>query len=124
MSKCHKQWFAQHKDADGKIPFDGLVNAKRHIDQMPQPKDAGLWNWEWLGPGNIGGRIRAIAINPSNPEIIFIGSVGGGLWKSINGGDSWSVVNDFLPNLAITSIVYDPTDTDIMYASTGEGFTN
>ena len=119
-----KQWFAQHKDADGKIPFDGLVNAKRHIDQMPQPKDAGLWNWEWLGPGNIGGRIRAIAINPSNPEIIFIGSVGGGLWKSINGGDSWSVVNDFLPNLAITSIVYDPTDTDIMYASTGEGFTN
>jgi photosystem II stability/assembly factor-like uncharacterized protein len=119
-----KQWFAQHKDADGKIPYDGLINAKRHIDKMPQPKDAGLWSWEWLGPGNIGGRIRAIAVNPSNPDIILIGSVGGGLWKSNNGGDSWSVVNDFLPNLAITSIVYDPTNANILYASTGEGFTN
>jgi hypothetical protein len=114
----------QRADANGKIPMDGLVNAQRHISGMPKPKDAGLWNWEWLGPSNIGGRIRAIAINPLSTNTIFIGGAGGGLWKSTNGGSSWSVVDDFLPSLAITSIVYDPTNNSIMYASTGEGFYN
>lgn len=118
------QWRLQHADSKGHIPFDGLIQAKNHIDHMPKNKDAGLWNWEWLGPGNIGGRIRAIVINPSNPNIIFIGSVSGGIWKSTNGGSSWTVVNDFLPNLAITAIVYDPTNLNIMYASTGEGYSN
>lgn len=114
----------QRQDANGNIPMDGLLNAQRHISGMPKPKDAGLWNWEWLGPSNIGGRIRAIAINPSNTNTIFIGGVGGGLWKSTNAGGSWTVINDFLPSLAITTIVYDPTNTNIMYASTGEGFYN
>jgi hypothetical protein len=114
----------QREDASGKIPMDALINAQRHISGMPQPKDAGLWNWEWLGPSNIGGRIRAIAINPSSTSTIFIGGAGGGLWKSTNGGSSWSVVDDFLPSLAITTIVYDPTNTNTMYASTGEGFYN
>jgi photosystem II stability/assembly factor-like uncharacterized protein len=77
-----------------------------------------------LGPGNIGGRIRAIAIKPNDPDIIFIGSVAGGLWKSTDAGSTWTVVNDFLPNLAITSIVYDPTNLNILYAATGEGFNN
>lgn len=119
-----EQWKLMHAGKDGKIPFDGLIKAKQHIDQMPANKDAGITNWEWLGPGNIGGRIRAIAINPANPDIIFIGSVAGGIWKSIDAGSSWTVVNDFLPNLAVTSIVYDPANLNIMYASTGEGYDN
>ena len=119
-----EQWKLMHAGKDGKIPFDGLVKAKQHIDQMPANKDAGITTWEWLGPGNIGGRIRAIAIKPTNPDIIFIGSVAGGIWKSIDAGSSWTVVNDFLPNLAVTSIVYDPTNLNNMYASTGEGFDN
>lgn len=119
-----EQWKLMHAGKDGKIPFDGLIKAKQHIDQMPASKDAGITNWEWLGPGNIGGRIRAIAIKPSNPDIIFIGSVAGGIWKSIDAGSSWTAVNDFLPNLAVTSIVYDPTNLNIMYASTGEGYDN
>lgn len=119
-----RQRVKQRADENGQIPMDGLVNGLRHIQNMPQPKDAGLWNWEWLGPGNIGGRIRAIALHPTSPSTIFIGGVAGGIWKSSNGGSSWTVVNDFLPNLAVTSIVYDPTNLSIMYASTGEGFYN
>ncbi|MFZ4708056.1 MAG: WD40/YVTN/BNR-like repeat-containing protein, partial [Bacteroidales bacterium] len=116
-----KQWLLQHADKKGKVPFDGLLKAKMHVDKMPQAKDAGIWNWEWLGPSNIGGRVRAIVIKPDDPNIIFVGSVSGGLWKSTNAGASWSVVNDFLPSLAVSSIVYDPTDYNIMYVSTGEG---
>ncbi len=111
-------------DMFGKISPGALLNAKKQMRNMPAipSEDAGLWNWEWLGPGNIGGRIRAIAIHPYIPSIIFIGSVGGGIWKTNNGGATWAPVNDFLANLDVTSIVYDPNQLDIMYASTGEGF--
>ena len=117
----YKQWFMQHADNKGNIPFDGLIKAKEHVDMMPQTKDAGMWNWEWLGPSNIGGRVRAIAIKPTDPNNIFVGSASGGLWKTTNGGTSWNVINDFMPSLSISSIVYDPTNVNIMYLGTGEG---
>ena len=119
-----RERYKKRADANGYIPIDALLNAKRHIQNMQEvpSDDAGLWVWDWLGPGNIGGRIRAICIHPVNTNTIFIGSVSGGLWRSTNGGSSWTAINDFLPNLAITSIVIDPQNTNLMYASTGEGF--
>ncbi len=78
--------------------------------------------WEWLGPGNIGGRVRSLAIDPNNSAVWFAGSVGGGIWKTTNSGASWQPVDDFLPNLAITSIVIQPEATSVMYAGTGEDF--
>ncbi len=119
-----RERYKKRADANGYIPVDALLNAKRHIQNMQEvpTDDAGLWVWDWLGPGNIGGRIRAICIHPVNTNTIFIGSVSGGLWRSTNGGSSWTAINDFLPNLAITSIVIDPQNTNLMYASTGEGF--
>ena len=43
----------------------------------------------------------------------------GGIWKSTNGGTTWAPVNDFMPNVAISSIVRDPSDPQRMYAGTG-----
>jgi len=83
-------------------------------------KDGGIAGWDWLGPGNIGGRSRAIAIKPSNPDEIFFGSVAGGLWKSNNAGGSWSPVDDFWASLSVTDIVIDQNNDDIIYVSTGE----
>lgn len=119
-----QQRFDMRKSEDGTIPLNALVVAKQHIDQMPQPRDAGIWNWTWLGPGNIGGRIRAIAINPSNTNIIIVGAVSGGIWRSTDGGSSWSPMNDFMASLAVTSIIFDPANSNIVYAATGEGFGN
>ena len=119
-----EQRVAMRRSEDGTIPLNALVEAKQHIDQMPQPRDAGIWNWTWLGPGNIGGRIRAIAINPSNTNIILVGAVSGGIWRSTNAGSIWFPMNDFLASLAVTSIVFDPTNSNIVYAATGEGFYN
>jgi len=119
-----KQRFMQRADADGRIPRNALLNAKNHLDNWPPTDDAGIWNWTWLGPGNIGGRIRAIIIHPDSTDKMWIGGASGGIWKSTNGGASWHVVNDFLPSLAITSFAINPNDYDIMYAATGEGFGN
>ena len=88
--------------------------------------DAGISSEQWtaLGPGNIGGRIRTIAISPTNPDKIWIGAALGGIWVSSDGGQSWRAVNDFMASVAVSTIVIDPKNPSIMYAGTGEGFFN
>ncbi len=134
----------QMQNEKGEIPPDGLVRAHRHLALMkaeqqrrikvqqqsgkpPQRKlEAGIApdSWTWLGPGNIGGRIRALVIHPTNTNTMWAGSVGGGIWRTNNGGNSWFPVNDFLANLAVTTIVIHPINTGTMYAGTGEAFGN
>jgi hypothetical protein len=90
------------------------------------PAEAGLSlaSWQWLGPGNIGGRIRGIVIDPGDPSRMWAASVGGGVWHTQDGGASWTTVDDFLGNLACACIAMDPTNPQAIYAGTGEGFWN
>lgn len=80
--------------------------------------------WSSLGPGNIGGRTRSIVAHPTVPNTMWVGSVGGGVWRTDNGGQSWAPVDDLMANLAVTCMVMDPTNPRIIYAGTGEGFSN
>lgn len=65
-----------------------------------------------------------MVIHPTTPSRMWIGSVGGGIWYSSNSGASWAPVNDFMSNLAVSTLVMDPTNPNTMYAGTGEGFYN
>lgn len=85
-------------------------------------RDGGLNDWEEKGPFGIGGRIRSIAVDPNDNNHIFIGSVGGGLWVTNDGGTNWNPVNDFMEGLAISSVIYDATNPNIIYVGTGEFF--
>jgi photosystem II stability/assembly factor-like uncharacterized protein len=87
-----------------------------------QPKTAGIQRsgWTWQGPGNVGGRVRSIVVHPTIPGIMWAGSVGGGVWKTLNGGDSWFPLDDFMANLAVSCMVMDPTNANVLYAGTGE----
>src|ERR1035438_2676486 len=76
--------------------------------------------WTWLGPGNIGGRVRAILVHPTSTNIMWCGGVDGGVWKTTNSGAAWFPLNDFMANLAISCMVMDPTNANIIYAGTGE----
>jgi photosystem II stability/assembly factor-like uncharacterized protein len=80
--------------------------------------------WVPLGPSEVGGRTRSIAFNPKNSKEMWIGSVAGGIWHSIDGGASFEAVDDFMKNLVISTIVVDPLHPNVMYAGTGEGFLN
>ncbi|MDP4193824.1 MAG: FlgD immunoglobulin-like domain containing protein [Bacteroidota bacterium] len=53
-----------------------------------------------------------------------MGSVGGGVWKTINGGNSWFPLKDNMENLSISSLAIDPINHNVIYAGTGEGFFN
>ena len=116
------------RDENGQIPDGALMRAAAQMNAMRAAQASQLRfsaastiSWTSIGPSNVGGRVRSIAIHPNDASTIFAGSVGGGIWKTTNGGASWSPVNDFMANLAVTSIVFTPTNPAVMYAATGEG---
>jgi photosystem II stability/assembly factor-like uncharacterized protein len=106
----------------------GVRVAARTLSPPPLQPGAGLQptgaGWTSLGPGMIGGRTRSIVIDPGNPDRIWIGSVGGGVWLTTNAGSNWFPVDDRLANLAVCCLAMDPANPQIIYAGTGEGFPN
>lgn len=86
------------------------------------PGPGGIQGWESLGPGNIGGRTRALSIDPRNDQVMLAAGVSGGIFRSSDGGASWNPVDDTLVNLAVCTIARDPVNPDVLYAGTGEGF--
>src|SRR5215204_43638 len=83
-----------------------------------------LGTWQAIGPGNVGGRTRALLIDPTNPDVMYAAAVSGGIWKTTNGGTSWLPLNDFLANIAVTCMACDPSNPGTIYAGTGEGYFN
>ncbi|MEO7145424.1 MAG: hypothetical protein ABI165_18160 [Bryobacteraceae bacterium] len=86
-------------------------------------RDAALGTWAPLGPGNIGGRTRSLVIDPTNPAIMYAGAVGGGVWKTTDGGASWLPLTDLLPSIGISTLAMDPANSSVLYAGTGEWYT-
>jgi photosystem II stability/assembly factor-like uncharacterized protein len=83
------------------------------------------WN---IVPSNMGGRTRVIMYDPNSAggNKVWAGAVTGGLWynENITTSTTWTPVDDFWPSLAISSIVFDPNNTQVFYAGTGEAFTS
>jgi uncharacterized repeat protein (TIGR01451 family) len=80
--------------------------------------------WTALGPGNVGGRTRAFVFAPGSSTTIYAAGVAGGVWKSTNTGASWTPLGDAMANLAVTALLIDPHNSNVIYAGTGEGFFN
>lgn len=115
----------------GRVPRERLMVAERYLrDQVAQQRTtAASLVWKERGPSNIGGRTRAALVDPNDAsgKSVFVGSVGGGLWKTTDitaAKPQWTAVNDWFANLAITSIAADPTNPQNLYFSTGEGYFN
>jgi photosystem II stability/assembly factor-like uncharacterized protein len=135
------------KNEDGVVPRNALFDATKQMNEMRQqtglqakvaglpvgvqvfakdlsPKVGGLTpgGWKWLGPGNVGGRVNVLLTHPKDPNILYAGTASGGVWKTTNGGQHWSVLSDFLAGVAVVSMVMDPNNPDVLYAGTGEGW--
>ncbi|NPA45624.1 MAG: T9SS type A sorting domain-containing protein [Chlorobi bacterium] len=66
------------------------------------------------------GRINVIAVDPNNAQVIYIGAPAGGLWKSTDGGQTWTPLTDQLPSLGVSAIAIDPNDSNTIYIGTGD----
>ncbi len=83
---------------------------------------------EWVerGPANVGGRTRGLIVDPDDPNknTWYAGSVGGGVWKTIDAGATWTLLTTDVPNLATSVLAMAPSNPDVIYVGTGEGFFN
>jgi len=115
----------QRQLADGTLPLNALWKAKLRRDEMARLAGQGSGGtdgvWNWIGPGNIGGRLRSMCIHPTNPSTMWVGAATGGVWKTTDGGASWSALPDFVPSLSVGSMVLSPSDPNTLYVGTGEG---
>jgi hypothetical protein len=103
----------------GKIELADVLAAERAFEAMPVNKNSALGlQWQEFGPTNLGGRTRSLIFDKDDPNIMFMGSVSGGIYKSTNGGRSWNEVDDKMSNLAISSLAQSSDGT--IYAGTGE----
>jgi PKD repeat protein len=128
-----EQEFEMTKDLSlGYVPIERLIPAynyaKASLAARTNESIPGL-QWTALGPKNSGGRTRALLVdlNDATRKTVWAGSVGGGLWKTTDitaSEPNWIPANDLFGNLAVTSVAQDPTNPQIMYFATGEGYGN
>lgn len=128
--KQYKRWenFARQRLNQNGV-FDMSLNYKGWVEKQTRfstpdttSNDA---DWHLVGPvssNNISGigRLNCITFDPHNSDIIWVGAPTGGLWKSIDGGKTWSTNTDRLPNLGVSDIVIHPHNSNIMYIATGD----
>jgi photosystem II stability/assembly factor-like uncharacterized protein len=89
--------------------------------QNPALKDAlSAVPFRNIGPANPGGRIDDIAVVESDPRIMYVGTAAGGVFKTVNGGITWTPVTDRLPNSSVGDIAIAPSDPSIVYIGMGE----
>jgi len=74
-----------------------------------------------IGPASMSGRVAAIDAVESNPDIVYVGAATGGLWKSTNGGLSFTPVFDDQPVAAIGAVAIFQASPEIVWVGTGEG---
>ncbi|MFQ3597104.1 MAG: T9SS type A sorting domain-containing protein [Chloroherpetonaceae bacterium] len=127
-----EHYFRQRANADGTVPIDVFVS-ERLAQQEKDKARRGLSTVQWrnVGPSGIevffpaqwernSGRVRALAIHPTNPDIAYIGAAAGGIWKTTNGGETWLDIGYDLSSLTFGAIAIDETNPNIVYAGAGE----
>ncbi len=102
-----------------------------------RPLARGAISWESLGPSptesgqvrvppnnEISGAVHAIAAHPTNANIVYVGAVNGGIWKTTNATNAqpnWTQLTDELPSQSIGAIAFDPTDSSAQTLIAGIG---
>ena len=76
--------------------------------------------WREIGPALAGGRLTSVVGSATDPLLYFIGSAGAGVWKTTNGGATWSPMFDKQSVSSIGAVAIDPKNNDVVWAGTGE----
>lgn len=74
-----------------------------------------------IGPGGMSGRVTAIDVVTSNPDIMYVGTASGGLWKSTSGGIKWNPIFDNEATASIGAVAIQQSNPSVIWVGTGEG---
>src|SRR5207302_1760426 len=87
----------------------------------PQPINVGSSGFfPFNGTSSNSGRVTALAVDPKDPNVVFLGAAAGGVWRTPDGGLHWTPMTDNQPSLSIGSLAIDPTSSSTIYVGTGE----
>lgn len=130
--RARSEWFIQQRGID-RMPRADLVRRDAVLEvKRRRDTEAGDWDLRWTpeGPesmtmlnwsmGEVSGRVSALAVNPTNENVIYLGSASGGLWKTIDGGSSWQPIFDDVGTQTIGALYIDPAAPDTLWVGTGE----
>ncbi|HEV8267521.1 MAG TPA: hypothetical protein VGR00_04780, partial [Thermoanaerobaculia bacterium] len=117
-----------------KMPGSPRAAAIRQLEkQLATSPLANLSTWTPIGPAPIpngqtttisapvSGRVTAIAVHPTNPNIVYVGTAQAGVYRTTDGGATWTPLMDSALSLSIGSVTIDPTDPTNVLVGTGEG---
>jgi len=136
MSKCARLLFATvilafYLSASAQQPSPSpspspTASASPSPDASPTPRDPmstptfnGL-RFRSIGPAFTSGRVIGFAVDPKNPARYFVGVASGGVWRTVNGGTTWTPVFDNEASYSIGAIVLDPRNPLVVWVGTGE----
>jgi photosystem II stability/assembly factor-like uncharacterized protein len=74
-----------------------------------------------IGPAGMSGRVAAIAGVEADPDTLYVGSATGGVWKTVDGGDTWAPIFDDQPVASIGAVAVFQANPDVVWVGTGEG---
>lgn len=76
--------------------------------------------WRNIGPANMSGRVADVEGVPGNPDIVYVASASGGLWKTTNGGITWQPIFERQGTISIGDVALEPGNPDVIWVGTGE----
>lgn len=122
-------WYWQnHTDEQGRLisPLKTVHEWQSYRTKAAAKVTANQSEWTFTGPNasqggyNGIGRINTVAFHPAEAFTYWIGSAGGGAWKTQDGGITWTPVADYLPVLSISDIDFNPLNPNTVYMCTGD----
>ncbi|MBT8253183.1 MAG: hypothetical protein KJN68_04365, partial [Bacteroidia bacterium] len=72
-----------------------------------------------IGPGGMSGRVTAIDVVHTNPDIMYVGTASGGLWKSTSGGIKWDPIFDDQVTASIGAVAIQQSNPSVIWVGTG-----
>ena len=94
---------------------NGLMPPKSPVEDA-----FGRLEWRSIGPANMGGRIADVEGVPGDPNVVYVASASGGLWKTTNAGVTWKPIFDRQGTISIGDIALTPGNPDVVWVGTGE----
>lgn len=113
----------------GEIEIEDILATRKALNKFSRNQSkSNDMEWRTLGPDNIGGRVRALWIDPNNDNHLWAGAASGGVWKTTDGGNTWEAVESFNKNENFMSHMpigfINRTGSGIYYVGTGSQHEN
>lgn len=124
-----EEYWKHFVDKDGYLPSSNdLWNTwTQKVSGLLVPNPVS--DWTSIGPFSHGtlsgalpgqGRVNAIAVDPNDENTWYVGAPAGGIWRTTNSGNSWVNLFDDFPQIGVSGIAIDPSNSNIIYIASGD----